>query len=102
MSVTFDMGHMPGYRGILRDISEAVEAITPVREIVDSHGLLRLLEAVNLGLPLYVAGTALFVSPAAFRLYNEIIARHASDDDDEVDPAEQQSEGGQPKLAIPA
>ena len=85
--------YLPGYRGIVHDISESGGPLTQVNEIVDDFGAERLIEAIDQGLILFQAGDTLFVSAGDFRLYREMLDRletgdDGGDDDDSNEDAE--------------
>ena len=90
MSAAGQTQFLPGYRGVIRDISEAGGSLCQLHEIVDEYGLARLIEALDAGMVVYQAGDVMFVSAGDFRIYNELLDRiEAGDDlDDDVDDGE--------------
>ena len=84
---SIDHTHIPGHRNLLRNISEATGALCLLQEILDDHGVERLVETLNLGLVLYEADGISFVPMAPFQLYVEMLDRMDDDDGDNADEA---------------
>ena len=85
MGNTSDRADTSGYRGLILDVSAATGALCQVHEIVEKHGVNRLIEILNMGLVVYEADGAMFVSLPSFRIYSEMLDRE--DDDDVAEDA---------------
>ena len=100
MGNTFDRAHIPGYRGLILDVSAATGALCQVHEIVEKHGVARLIETMDIGLVVYEADGVLFVSLPSFRIYSEMLDRgEGTKDDDTADVAEDAGDGEPLKAA---
>ncbi len=85
MSATDLRRYLPGFRNIIFDISNAGGPLCRIDEIVDEHGIERLIEVLDLGMVVYQAGDLLFVPVGDFRIYAEMADGIANDDDDAMD-----------------
>jgi hypothetical protein len=92
MRGTEQIPYLPGFRHIIRDISEAGGALVQLREIVADYGIDRVVDMLNVGLHVYESGNARFVSSGDVRLMIEMLERMEDadagedDDEDEAEP----------------